>query len=215
MTSGHNPSSPSAARLGGFALIGVGALAAVVGTATLVSGGSEDAAAPAPPPNAAPLPPLPPQPQPAPAPQPEKPAEPPQAQQPPEQPPSPEQPPAPPAEPPRQDPGAGQVQQQQHVRVRVYNNSTIKGLAARAAQDFRTAGYEVPEVGNFARGTIPTTTVYYRPGTDEELQARELATLIQAEAKPRFPGAAPDNAPGLIAIITNDYKGFSGGKGGS
>lgn len=214
MTSGHNPSSPSAARLGGFALIGVGALAAVVGTATLVSGGSEDAAAPAPPPNAAPLPPLPPQPQPAPAPQPEKPAEPPQAQQPPEQPPSPEQPPAPPAEPPRQDPGAGQVQQQ-HVRVRVYNNSTIKGLAARAAQDFRTAGYEVPEVGNFARGTIPTTTVYYRPGTDEELQARELATLIQAEAKPRFPGAAPDNAPGLIAIITNDYKGFSGGKGGS
>ncbi|MGH7748402.1 MAG: LytR C-terminal domain-containing protein, partial [Candidatus Dormibacteria bacterium] len=46
--------------------------------------------------------------------------------------------------------------------VRIYNNSTIHGLAARAAGDLSAAGWTVVEVGNFARGTIPTTTAYYQ-----------------------------------------------------
>lgn len=87
--------------------------------------------------------------------------------------------------------------------VRVYNNSTIRGLAARAADDLTAAGWTVVEVGNYAQGTIPTTTAYYRDGTD-----RDAAEAIGAEfgmrVESRFPGIA-NAAPGLIVIVTNDY----------
>ena len=213
MTSGEPPTSPSAAKIGGFALIGVGALAAVLGVSALVSGGSDDAAAP---PvdqqqTSEPLPPLPPAPSSS-APAPSTPEPPPSADEPPAPAPDPE-PQAPPANQPRPDaPGAGQGEHgRPKIVVRVYNNSTIKGLAHRAADDFRSVGYDVPEVGNYARGTIPTTTVYYRPGTPEQAQAEEVAAAFQARTAPRFEGL-DDASPGVIAIITNDYKGL--GKGG-
>lgn len=93
--------------------------------------------------------------------------------------------------------------------VRVYNNSTIKGLAARAADDLAAAGWPVAEVGNYSAGTIPTTTVYFRPGTGEEAPARELAADFGMRAESRFEGIA-DAQPGVIVIVTNDYQGLSG-----
>jgi hypothetical protein len=88
--------------------------------------------------------------------------------------------------------------------VRVYNNSTIRGLAARAARDLGAAGWTVVEVGNYARGTIPTTTVYYQEGTDQRAEAEALAAQFKIRVEPRFPGI--ENAsPGLIMIVTNDY----------
>lgn len=109
---------------------------------------------------------------------------------------------------PNRTPQQDESDQQGQVVVRVYNNSKIKGLADRAARDFRAAGYEVPEIGNFARGVIPTTTVYFRPGTGEEAAAEEAAEHFGARAEPRFEGVG-DASPGLIAIITNDYRGAS------
>ncbi len=88
--------------------------------------------------------------------------------------------------------------------VRIYNNSTIRGLAARAAGDLSAAGWTVIEVGNYARGTIPTTTVYYQEGTDQRAEAQALAAQFNVRAEPRFPGIA-DASPGLIVIVTNDY----------
>ena len=88
--------------------------------------------------------------------------------------------------------------------VRVYNNSTIRGLAARAAQDMRAAGWSVPEVGNYSGGIIPTTTVYY----DDEGQrsaADALGESFGMRIEPRFEGIQ-DAAPGLIMIVTNDYS---------
>lgn len=90
--------------------------------------------------------------------------------------------------------------------VRVYNNSTTQGLAARASDDVARAGWQVAEKGNYSYGNIPTTTVYYRPGTDEEASARELAAILKAEVKPRFDGIQAAH-PGIIVIVTNDYKG--------
>ncbi|MGH3514900.1 MAG: LytR C-terminal domain-containing protein [Pseudonocardiaceae bacterium] len=88
--------------------------------------------------------------------------------------------------------------------VRVYNNSTIRGLAARAARDLSAAGWTVIEVGNYARGTIPTTTVYYQEGTDQRAAAEALAAQFKIRVEARFPGI--ENAsPGLILIVTNDY----------
>ncbi|MCE6994132.1 LytR C-terminal domain-containing protein [Saccharothrix sp. S26] len=95
------------------------------------------------------------------------------------------------------------------VPVRVYNNSTTQGLAARAANDVVSAGWEVAEKGNYSQGTIWTTTVYFRPGTDEEPSARELARILNARVEPRFDGIQSAH-PGIIVIVTNDYKGPSG-----
>ncbi|MGB8961545.1 MAG: LytR C-terminal domain-containing protein [Pseudonocardiaceae bacterium] len=89
--------------------------------------------------------------------------------------------------------------------VRVYNNSTIRGLAARAAADLRAAGWNVIEVGNYAQGIIPTTTVYYQEGTDQHAEAEALADQFKMRVEPRFPGIA-NASPGLIVIVTNDYE---------
>ncbi|MDQ0378866.1 LytR C-terminal domain-containing protein [Amycolatopsis thermophila] len=92
------------------------------------------------------------------------------------------------------------------VPVRVYNNSTIHGLAARAADELRANGWNVVKVDNYSQGVIPTTTVYYTPGTDEETAARALADAFGMKVEPRFPGIQ-DASPGVIVIVTNDYQG--------
>ena len=96
------------------------------------------------------------------------------------------------------DPRAG-------VDVVVLNNSTVGGLASRAAADVRGRGWTVVEVGNFP-GLIPTTTVYYRPGTDEEAAARALAADTRARVEPRFAGL-PSTAAGVVIVVTSDYAG--------
>jgi LytR cell envelope-related transcriptional attenuator len=88
--------------------------------------------------------------------------------------------------------------------LRIYNNSTITGLANRAADDFRRAGWPIDEVGNYPHGIIPTTTVYYRPGTDEEAPARALGERFGMRVNPRFEGLQ-NATPGIIVIVTNDY----------
>lgn len=94
-------------------------------------------------------------------------------------------------------------------RVRVYNNSTVSGLATRAADDMREAGWPVTEVGNYPSGVIPTTTVYYRPGTPEQSAAELLADEFGMRVEPRFAGIR-GLPPGLIVIVTGDYQGPGG-----
>jgi ABC-type transport system substrate-binding protein len=89
--------------------------------------------------------------------------------------------------------------------VRIYNNGTIRGLAARAARDLSAAGWTVVEVGNFARGTIPTTTVYYQDGTDQRAIAEAIAAQFGMRVEPRFPGISSAGS-GVIVIVTNDYS---------
>ncbi|WP_329054601.1 LytR C-terminal domain-containing protein [Amycolatopsis sp. NBC_01488] len=96
------------------------------------------------------------------------------------------------------------------VTVRVFNNSLIKDLAQRAADDFRGGGWTVNEVGNYSQGTIPTTTAFYRLGTDEEAAAKQLAQEFGIKAEPRFPGIE-SASPGVIVIVTKEYE--SGHKG--
>jgi hypothetical protein len=88
--------------------------------------------------------------------------------------------------------------------VRVYNNSNITGLAAQAADDFRRNGWVVEEVANYSGGIIPTSTVYFQPGTGQEAAAQALADRFNLRVEPRFDGIAGAR-PGLIVIVTNDY----------
>jgi hypothetical protein len=93
--------------------------------------------------------------------------------------------------------------------VRVYNNSTIRGLAARAARDLSAAGWTVVEVGNYPWGIIPTSTVYYQDDfskdSDQRANAEAIASEFGMRAEPRFSGIA-HASPGLIVIVTNDYR---------
>jgi hypothetical protein len=93
------------------------------------------------------------------------------------------------------------------MAVRVYNNSTISGLAAHAADDFRGAGWTVDAVANYpsSEGIIPTSTVYFRPGTGEQGSAERIGSEFGLRAAPRFAGLT-DASPGLIVIVTNDYQ---------
>ena len=97
------------------------------------------------------------------------------------------------------------------VPVRVLNNSKIKGLAAEAADDLRADGWNVTETGNYSAGIIPTTTVYYRPGTEEEATARAIGEAFGMRVAERFDGIK-DASPGVIVIVTNDYGDAGGGK---
>ena len=115
-----------------------------------------------------------------------------------------------PAPPPGGD-GNGEPGKSQPVRV--YNNSTTKGLASRAADDLRAVGWNVISVGNYPYGTIPTTTVYYRPGTAEQQAAEDIADDFGMKVQARFTGlnSFPD---GVIVIVTNDYQGVGGSNEG-
>ena len=217
MTEPAPSGGPSPLRVGGLALLGAGAVAALIGLATLLPGGgsSNPAAAttePAPP-SAAPAtaPPAasatvaPPPAAPtatnaiaAPTAPPVVPASPVPAN------PVPANPaPANPA--PANPAPAGARPAVTHEPVRVYNNSTVTGLAARAADDFRADGWQVSQVANYPTGVIATSTVYYRPGTAEQSAASSLGSAFGLRVEPRFTGI-DDATPGLIVIVTNDYQ---------
>jgi hypothetical protein len=89
--------------------------------------------------------------------------------------------------------------------LRVYNNSRIQGLAARAAADFRNAGWTVADIGSYPGAIIPTSTVYYRPGTEEEAIAQELGRVFGLRVEQRFAGLQ-SSSPGVIVIVTREYE---------
>jgi hypothetical protein len=235
VTAPNPPSGSSPLRLGGLVLLGIAAVAAVVGLVSLAGGGdSPGTTSAAAPPSSAkaavPPPAMPPRSAAAPAkpapavpvvpaapvvPPPVKPAAPA---------PAPRTAPAPlpaaglppvgePAGPKGSPAGASgsgaksgdSGRMATKVPVRVYNNSMVRDLAERVAADFRADGWQVTEVGNYPAGVIPSSTIYYRPDTDEQAAAQALATSFGMRAEPRFAGLR-DASPGLIAIVTKDYQ---------
>ncbi|RSN47606.1 glycoprotein [Amycolatopsis sp. WAC 04197] len=193
-------------KAAGLALVGVAVIAAVIGGITLTSGGgdSDTATPPGTTPTSSDG-----------APQPSSPAPgSPSASTPPAS--SSAVPPssapassAPPASQPGQTgqpgrPGGDQQASHKWVTVRVYNNSTIQGLAEQAAKDFRASGWNVSEVKGYP-GRLPETVAYYRPGTDEEAAAKALALEFGFRAEPRFK-EIENIGPGVIVILTKDYK---------
>jgi hypothetical protein len=223
-----SPGSRSPLRLGGIALLGVGVIAALAGLITTTQSGSTSTVAQAPtsssavldPTGQAAAPPAPAIASPAPDAGTAAPnatpfvtgetgdgtavgAAPPAAPEP-----APAQPAAPPpavaAPAPAPAPEAGGSGAAREP-LRIYNNSKIQGLAARAAGDFREAGWSVAEIGGYPGAVIPTSTVYYRPGTSEQTAAETLAAQFGLRSEPRFAGIQ-DATPGLIVILTNDYQ---------
>ncbi|MFC0116269.1 LytR C-terminal domain-containing protein [Kibdelosporangium aridum] len=194
MTSPEQAGPTRPARLAGLGLLALALIALVIGLIQLLGGGDSEQAAPPPPSSESQPPPPPPSETPTSAP-PAPPTTSATSMVPPPAPPtttSSVSPPAPPPQPPnRSEP------------VRVYNNSFIEGLAERAASDFRASGWNVVDTGPH-QGKVPVTTVYYRPGTAEEAQAKELAQQFGLRVEPRFDGIK-DASPGIIVIVTREY----------
>jgi len=223
-----SPGSRSPLRLGGIALLGVGVIAALAGLITTTQSGSTSTVAQAPTSSSAVLDPTG-QAAAAPAPEPAIASPAPDAgtaapnatpfvtgetgdgtavgAAPPAAPePAPAQPAAPPPAvaapaPAPEAGGSGPAREP----LRIYNNSKIQGLAARAAGDFREAGWTVAEIGGYPGAVIPTSTVYYRPGTGEQAAAQEIGRAFGLRVEPRFSGIQ-SATPGVIVIVTKEYQ---------
>jgi hypothetical protein len=223
-----SPGSRSPLRVAGIALLGVGVIAALAGLITSTQGGSTSTVAQAPTSSSAVLDPTG-QAAAAPAPEPAIASPAPDAgtaapnatpfvtgetgdgtavgAAPPAAPePAPAQPAAPPpavaAPAPAPDAGGSGAAREP---LRIYNNSKIQGLAARATGDFREAGWTVAEIGGYPGAVIPTSTVYYRPGTGEQAAAQEIGRAFGLRVEPRFSGIQ-SATPGVIVIVTKEYQ---------
>lgn len=84
--------------------------------------------------------------------------------------------------------------------VRVLNNSTIAGLAARTSSRLSANGWNVVATGNYANRDLPRTTVYYE-NSREEATAQAIAELLGGVAQPRS-SALAESASGIIVIVT-------------
>ncbi|MFE3959640.1 LytR C-terminal domain-containing protein [Nocardia sp. NPDC059091] len=87
--------------------------------------------------------------------------------------------------------------------VRVYNNGTVPGLAKKTGDQLTSDGYNVTEVGNYANGVIPKTTVYYGSSPKEQALAQAIAAQLGCSTEPRFPGIS-DSPTGVIVIVTGN-----------
>lgn len=83
------------------------------------------------------------------------------------------------------------------ISVTVYNGTTVTGLAARAADGLKTAGFTVTGTANSATQDHTTTVIAYGPGQED--QARTVAHL--------FPGAQMQQATvaGVSVTLGQSY----------
>lgn len=107
--------------------------------------------------------------------------------------------------------GDGNGESTKTVPVRVLNNSKIQGLAAKAEADLKADGWNVVAKGAYSATNVPTSTVYYRPGNaEEEATARAIAKEFGMQVAPRL--KTLENQPaGVIVIVTKEYGGAGGG----
>ncbi len=89
------------------------------------------------------------------------------------------------------------------IPVRVLNNSTVSGLAAKTGNQLTSAGFDVTETGNYPGGVVAKTTVYYGNSPQEKETAQAIAKELGISAEPRFAGIA-DSGPGVIVIVTGN-----------
>ncbi|MGW0045210.1 LytR C-terminal domain-containing protein [Rhodococcus sp. NPDC003348] len=89
------------------------------------------------------------------------------------------------------------------VQVRVFNNSTVSGLAAETAGTLESDGWTVSETGNYSSGNVAKTTAFYSANSATEKQAaQQIAAELGITAEQRFAGIATAS-PGVIVIVTS------------
>lgn len=87
------------------------------------------------------------------------------------------------------------------IRVVVFNNSNIQGLAGRTASRVTSVGWTVAGTDNWF-GTVDTSTVYYPPALQRA--ARLLAKDLGISSVKPF--VKPMRSDRLTVILTADYR---------
>ncbi|MBU3066044.1 LytR C-terminal domain-containing protein [Nocardia sp. NEAU-G5] len=88
------------------------------------------------------------------------------------------------------------------IPVRVLNNSTIAGLAAKTGSRLTASGWNVTETGNYSSSVLSKTTVFYE-NSREQATAQAIADQLGGRIEPRSAGLG-GSAPGIIVIVAND-----------
>ena len=89
------------------------------------------------------------------------------------------------------------------AEVRVYNisNPPKQGVAARTADQLKTAGFNVTAVENLSVSDVSSTTVYYSDAQGERATADAVGQNLGAPIEPRIPALA-NQPPGVIVLVT-------------
>ena len=101
--------------------------------------------------------------------------------------------------------GSLTLAQAKQVPLVVLNNTTVSGLAAQAAQRFRSAGWTVTSYGNL-QNDILSTCAYYDPSVPD---AKAAARVLKHEfptikrVRPKF---AQLPAGPIVVVLTPDYS---------
>lgn len=99
---------------------------------------------------------------------------------------------------PSPSPATGQLR----GRIQVLNGSSAEGAGNRAADRFRSAGYEVVAVEKAAR-PYERTTVFYQPGSEQV--AREIAAVVGAEIVEPAPANLDKTIP-VTVVLGEDFR---------
>jgi len=94
--------------------------------------------------------------------------------------------------------------------ITVLNATQTTGMAAKAADAFKAAGWESGGVGGYTGGDVAASTVFFTEG--DETQRQAALQLVDAFPQltgptPRFfdlPAGVP--APGLVVVLAADWK---------
>ena len=86
------------------------------------------------------------------------------------------------------------------AEVHVFNISGKDGVAARAADQLKAAGFKVTDVGNLSLADISATTVYYTDADVEHATADAVGQKLGASVEPRIPAVANEPA-GVIVVV--------------
>ncbi|MGH3726593.1 MAG: LytR C-terminal domain-containing protein [Mycobacterium sp.] len=84
--------------------------------------------------------------------------------------------------------------------VRVYNTTSVTGLAQGAADQVTGAGWKVTDVTNLPMPDVNVTTVFFGKAAGEEEAAHEIAKLLGVQAAPRPPEIA-EQPPGVVVAV--------------
>ncbi|MBW0017491.1 MAG: LytR C-terminal domain-containing protein [Mycobacterium sp.] len=89
------------------------------------------------------------------------------------------------------------------AEVRVYNISGKEGVARRAVDQLKAAGFNVGEPDNLTPppSDVTVTTVYYSDAEGEKATADAVGQKLGAPVERRIPALA-DQPPGVIVLVT-------------
>ncbi|MGH8891059.1 MAG: LytR C-terminal domain-containing protein [Acidothermaceae bacterium] len=90
--------------------------------------------------------------------------------------------------------------------VDVLNDSTVSGMAARAASRLRGGGWQVATVGNYEGTNVPATTIFYPGGARaaaQRLAAKYGVTRVLAAAGSSDSGLSTSD---LTLVLARDWK---------